>query len=155
MASFADRMKAGVTYWLVHLGVTPSRWPWSACGTAILEVKGRRSGRTLSALVTWVEHAGDRYLVVMPATEPQWVKNMRADGGHVVLRHGRRRTHVVLREVPPDRRAPILQAWFRTTGLSGPPRRHFGVKRCAKIDEFEGLAARHPVFRCDPRESGR
>jgi hypothetical protein len=39
-------------WWLVSLGLTPSSWPGSACGTVILEVKGRRSGRLQSTLVT-------------------------------------------------------------------------------------------------------
>ncbi len=34
---------------------------------------------TESTLVTWTEYAGNRYVVVMPNEEPQWVKNMRAD----------------------------------------------------------------------------
>jgi hypothetical protein len=114
-------------------------------------VRGRRSGRLHSTLVTWAEHAGSRYLVVMPAKEPQWVKNMRAASGEVILRHGRRRTQVVLREVPKERRAPILQVWYETTGVSSSPRRHFGISRDAAIDEFERLAESHSVYRCEER----
>jgi deazaflavin-dependent oxidoreductase (nitroreductase family) len=146
MYGLLDRLTGRLLYWLVRLGLTPSRWPWSSCGTVILEVRGRRSGRLQSTLVTWVEYADDRYLVAMPAAEPQWVKNMRADDGQVALRHGRRRTHVVLREVPRDQRAPILQVWYKTTGLSSHPRRHFGVDRHASIKDFERLAASHAVF---------
>jgi deazaflavin-dependent oxidoreductase (nitroreductase family) len=142
------RVTAWVLYRLVWLGLTPSRWPRTSCGTVILEVKGRRSGRRQSTLVTCAEYAGSRYLVVMPAAEPQWVKNMRADDGRVALRHGRRRTDVVLREVSPDERAPILQTWYRTTSASSPPRRHFGLGRHATIEDFERLAASHAVFRC-------
>ena len=76
--------------WLVSMGLTPSRWPGTAAGTVILEVKGRRSGELRSLLVTWVEHGGERYLVTMPGHEPQWAKNLRAAGGDVVLRHGNR-----------------------------------------------------------------
>jgi hypothetical protein len=133
----------------VSHGLTPSRWPGSSCGTVILEVRGRRSGLLRSTLVTWAEYAGDRYLVVMPNDEPQWVKNVRADGGHATLRHGRRRTHVVLREISPERCAPILQVWYRTAGLSAHPRRHFGIDRRASVADFERLAARHAVFRCE------
>jgi hypothetical protein len=142
-----DRCSGDLLRWLVRLGLTPSRWPWSSCGTVILEVKGRRSGRIHATLVTWAEHGGERFLVVMPAREPSWVKNARADGGRATLRHGRRRTPVVLREVPRDERAPVLQVWFRTTGISSNPRRHFGVDRHAGIDAFERLAASHAVFR--------
>jgi deazaflavin-dependent oxidoreductase (nitroreductase family) len=139
-------------YSLVRLGVTPSRWPWRSCGTAILEVKGRRSGRVRSNLVTWVEYAGDRYLVVMPTEEPQWVKNTRADHGRATLRHGCRRIDVVLREVPQEQRAAILKLWYETTSLSAPPRRHFGIDRHASADAFERLAGAHAVYRCERRE---
>jgi hypothetical protein len=77
---------------LVAKGWTPSRWPGSVCGTVLLEVSGRRSRALHSLLVTWVEHNGERYLVTMPGKEPQWVKNIRAGGGIVTLRHGSRRS---------------------------------------------------------------
>jgi deazaflavin-dependent oxidoreductase (nitroreductase family) len=134
-------------WWLVSLGLTPLRWPGSGCGTVILEVKGRRSGRLRSKLVTWVEHDGDRYLVTMPGDEPQWVKNMRAAGGTVTLRHGTRRSRVHLQELPASQRAPVLRAWYGFTSLSANPRRHFKLDRKAAVEEFERLAARHPVFR--------
>ena len=137
-------------WWLVASGLTPSRWPGTACGTAILEVKGRHSGRLHSNLVTWVEHHGRRYLVSMPGTEPHWVKNMRAAGGTVTLRHGTRRGPVRLEELPENARAPVLQAWYRTTGISTPPRQHFQLDRDAALEAFERLAPEHPVFRIVP-----
>jgi hypothetical protein len=91
----------------------------------------------------------------MPTTEPQWVKNMRADAGRVTLRHGRHSKAVVLREVPPDRRAAILQVWYRTTSMSSHPRHHFGVEPDAGIEQFERLARSHAVFRCDDAEGMR
>jgi deazaflavin-dependent oxidoreductase (nitroreductase family) len=141
--------------WLVSMGLTPSRWPGTTAGTVILEVKGRRSGELRSLLVTWVEHDGERYLVTMPGREPQWAKNLRAAGGDVVLRHGTRRSPVRLRELPATERAPILQAWYAVTGISGPPRRHFKLRRSAPTQEFERIAADHPVYRIDPIPGGR
>jgi hypothetical protein len=148
-----DGLTERLMRWLVSLGLTPVRWPWSACGTVILEVKGRRSGRLHSLLVTWVEHEGQRYLVTMPGEEPQWVKNMRAVGGHVALRHGNHRDEVHLGEVAARDRAPVLQAWYRFTSLSANPRRHFKLGRSAAIEEFERIAADHPVFRVVPMEA--
>jgi hypothetical protein len=110
-------------------------------------VSGRRSGALHSLLVTWVEHDGDRYLVTMPGEEPQWVKNMRAGGGIVTLRHGNRRGQVRLQEVGASERAPILRAWYRFTGRSTNPRRHFKLSRTAGLEAFERIAADHPVFR--------
>jgi len=112
-----DTLTGCLLWWLVSLGLTASRWPGSACGTVILEVKGRRSGGLRSLLVTWVEHDGERYLVTMPGQEPQWVKNMRAAAGEVVLRHGNHRSQVRLQGLPANERAPVLQAWYRVTGL--------------------------------------
>jgi deazaflavin-dependent oxidoreductase (nitroreductase family) len=150
MDSPLDLLTGRLLWWLVSLGLTPSRWPGSACGTVVLEVKGRRSGGLRSLLVTWVEHDGERYLVTMPGQEPQWVKNMRAAAGEVILRHGSRRSRVHLRELPANERAPVLQAWYRLTAISGPPRRHFKLGRGATIEEFERIAADHPVFRIVP-----
>jgi deazaflavin-dependent oxidoreductase (nitroreductase family) len=133
-------------WWLVSVGVTPSRWPGSACGTVILEVRGRRSGALRSLLVTWVEHEGRRYLITMPGKEPQWVRNMRAAGGTVTLRRGNHRDEVRLQELAASERASVLQAWYRFTSLSANPRRHFKLRRSAVIEEFERIAADHPVF---------
>jgi hypothetical protein len=58
MDSLLELWTGRLLWRLVSLGLTPSRWPGSACGTVILEVKGRRSGGLRSLLVTWVEHDG-------------------------------------------------------------------------------------------------
>ena len=141
-----DLLTGRFLWWLVSMGLTPSRWPGTASGTVIFEVKGRRSGERRSLLVTWVEHDGERYLVTMPGHEPQWAKNMRAAGGEVVLRHGNRRSAVHLRELPVNQRAPVLRAWYAVTGISGPPRRHFKVRRGAPIQEFGRIAVDYPVY---------
>jgi deazaflavin-dependent oxidoreductase (nitroreductase family) len=150
MGSLLERLTGRLLWSLVSLGLTPSRWPKSPCGTVILEVRGRRSGGLRSLLVTWVEHEGERYLVTMPGAEPQWVKNMRAAGGTVTLRHGNRRTQVRLQEVAASERAPVLRAWYGFTSLSANPRRHFKLDRSAGTEEFERIAADHPVFRLSP-----
>ena len=155
MAGLLGRLTERVLFSLVWVGLTPSRWPWGSCGTVILQVKGRRSGQLYSTLVTWAEYADDRYLVVMPAKEPQWVKNMKADAGHVTLRHGRHRTDVVLQEVPQDQRATVLRVWYGTTSISSNPRQHFGIDRDAGIEEFERLAQSHAVYRCEECERRR
>ncbi len=70
--------------WVVSLGLTPS-------DTVTVEVKGRRSGRVRSNVLTWVEYEGERYLV-SPRGESEWVRNVRAAAGEAVIRHrGRER----------------------------------------------------------------
>jgi hypothetical protein len=55
-----------------------------------LEVRGRRSGRRFSLPLVMVVIEGERYLVSMLGAEVDWVRNVKAAGGNVTLRHGRR-----------------------------------------------------------------
>ena len=131
--------------WLVSTGLTPAKWPGTpVIGPATLEVRGRRSGRPRSNMVTWVEHEGDRYFVSMLGPRSDWIRNLEAAGGDAVFRHGRRRK-VHLEEVPVERRAAIIQAWYRRTYVS--TRYHFGIDPKAGIEEFERVAYEHPVYR--------
>src|SRR3990172_6791684 len=76
--------------------------------TVTLEVKGRRTGAVRSAVVTWVEHEGTRYLV-SPRGESEWVRNVRAAGGEAAIRRrGGRRGR--LGELPAEQRGPGLKA---------------------------------------------
>jgi deazaflavin-dependent oxidoreductase (nitroreductase family) len=56
----------------------------------MVEVTGRRSGRTISFPVVIVDYDDGRYLVSMLGEDTNWVRNVRAAGGHAVLRHGDR-----------------------------------------------------------------
>ena len=122
--------------WLASRGLMPS-------DTVTLEVKGRRSGMVRSNVVTWVKQDGERYLV-SPRGESEWVRNVRAADGEAVIRH-RGRQRVRLEEVPAEERAPIIKAYLAKTAMA--TRAHFGVDPKAEIEEFEAIAARHPVFR--------
>ncbi len=55
-----------------------------------LEVAGRHSGRPISLPLVMVHVEGERYLISMLGEEANWVRNVRAAGGNVVLHHGRR-----------------------------------------------------------------
>jgi deazaflavin-dependent oxidoreductase (nitroreductase family) len=122
--------------WLASLGLTPS-------DTVTLEVKGRRTGAVRSAVVTWVEHEGTRYLV-SPRGESEWVRNVRAAGGEAAIRRRGRRS-VRLEEVPAEQRAPIIKAYLGKTAMA--TKQHFGVDPKADVAEFGVIAGRHPVFR--------
>ena len=108
-----------------------------------LEVRGRRSGRRLSFPVVVADHGGERYLVAMLGPEANWVRNVRAAGGAAVLRH-RRSENVVLEEVDPRLRAPILRRYLQ---VAPGARAHIPVDRRAPLQEFERIAGRYPVFR--------
>jgi deazaflavin-dependent oxidoreductase (nitroreductase family) len=76
-----------------------------------LEVRGRRTGKTISFPVVVAEHQGERYLVSMLGENANWVHNVRAAGGQAVLRrHGAQ--NVRLAEVEPSDRAPILRTYL-------------------------------------------
>ena len=125
--------------WLGSLGLIPG-------GTARLQVKGRRSGKTRMNAVTWVEHEGQRYLVA-PRGNTEWVRNVRADGGRAVLKHGKSEA-VRLQEVPVEQRAPIIKPYLKKTKMA--TRREFGLDPDAPMEEFERIAPDHPVFRITP-----
>src|SRR5215470_4827121 len=73
----------------------------------ILEVRGRKSGRTISLPVDPIDFDGRRYLVCARG-ESNWVRNARA-AGEVVLVQARRRHGYNLRELPVGERAPVLR----------------------------------------------
>jgi deazaflavin-dependent oxidoreductase (nitroreductase family) len=125
-----------VTSILASAGVPPKR-------LVTLEVRGRRSGRLISAPVVVADYQGERYLVSMLGQEANWVRNVRAAGGEAVLRHGRRQA-VRLEEVQAPARAPILQRYLQ---LAPGARAHIPVDRRAPVRDFESVAARYPVFR--------
>ncbi len=111
-----------------------------------LELPGRRTGRTLSLPLVMAVVEGERYLVSMLGEDAGWVKNLRAAEGRAVLRHGRSE-RVRLEDVPVERRAPILRAYLKRAPGARP---HVPVHKDAPLAEFEGVAARIPVFRVVP-----
>jgi deazaflavin-dependent oxidoreductase (nitroreductase family) len=113
---------------------------------AVLAVPGRRTGRTVTMPVAIADHEGERYLVSMLGEGANWVRNVRAAGGHAELRH-RRHERVLLEEVEPGARAPILRRYM---AVAPGARAHFPVDRHAPLGEFERIAADFPVFHIVP-----
>jgi hypothetical protein len=58
---------------------------------ATIEIRGRKTGRTISFPVVVVPYEGERYLVAMLGDKTNWVRNLRADN-HAVLQRRTRRT---------------------------------------------------------------
>jgi deazaflavin-dependent oxidoreductase (nitroreductase family) len=116
-----------------------------------LEVPGRRTGRLRSFPVVVADFEGDRYVVAMLGQNTNWVRNVRAAAGRVVLRH-RGREAVRLQEIDARQRAPVLRRYLK---LAPGARPHIPVDRRAPLAEFEAIAADYPVFRiCDDPASG-
>ena len=92
----------------------------------------------------------ERYLVSMLGEDVEWVRNARAAGGNVVLRHGRRE-EVRLEEVPANQRASVLKAYLKRAPGARP---HLPIHKDAPLSEFEKVSSRFPVFRVVRRRAG-
>lgn len=136
VARLADRFTAALS---AH-GVGPNY-------LVTLDVRGRRSGRTVSLPIVVAEVGGERYVVSMLGQDVNWVRNVRSAGGDATLRHGHRE-EVRLEEVAPERRAPVLKAYL---GRAPNARTHIPVDKDAPLAAFEQVAGRFPVFRIAPK----
>ena len=132
--------------WAVVLGtgLLPRRW-------VTLEVAGRRTGRITRFPLGLADWQGNWYLVSMLGNDCNWVRNVRAAGGLVTIRHGRARARRLV-EVPVEERAPILRRYLRTVPGARP---HIPVDRNAPLAEFEAIAAHYPVFRVEAATASR
>jgi len=108
----------------------------------VLEVRGRKSGRTISLPVDLLDLDGRRYLVCARG-DSNWVRNARAAGEVALVRALRRRSHVV-RELAPDQRPRVLKAYLDR--YAAEVQRFFPVPKGSPAELFNGLAERYPVF---------
>ncbi len=129
------RRFARVWRWVFAAGLFPRRW-------VTLEVPGRRSGMTTKFPLGMADVAGHWYLVSMLGEDCNWVRNVRAAHGHVVLRRRKARTCQLI-EVPVNERAPILRRYVHKVPGGRP---HIPVDKGAPLDDFTAIAAQYPVF---------
>jgi deazaflavin-dependent oxidoreductase (nitroreductase family) len=134
------RLANRIMAWWSSLGLPPSF-------QQVIEVRGRKSGKTRSNPVAVVTVDGHRYLVSMLGEQSEWVRNVLAADGIAVLRHGRRRK-VRLVSVPPEERAPVLHQYVQIA-ISG--RQHFPLEKSAPVSAYQPLAHLYPVFHIVPR----
>ncbi len=121
------------------LGLMPRRW-------VTLEVAGRKSGRLTRFPLGMADLDGEWYLVSMLGEKCNWVQNVRAAHGHVVLR-GRRARRCRLVEVPVADRAPILKRYLQKVPGGRP---HMRIPPDAPVADFERIAPAYPVFKVTP-----
>jgi deazaflavin-dependent oxidoreductase (nitroreductase family) len=126
---------------LTRLGV-------SVRGSRVLETRGRRSGQPRRTPVNLLAFDGHEYLAA-PRGETEWVRNVRADGGRLVLILGRRRQARTATEVPVADRVPLLREylrrWAKESGVF-----FGGVGPDASDAELAAIAPRHPMFLLAP-----
>jgi deazaflavin-dependent oxidoreductase (nitroreductase family) len=140
----ADWLNRHVAPFITALGVTPR--------SVTLEVRGRRTGRPIRLSISPARFQDEDYLVSL-AGERGWVKNVRAAGGEAVIVHGGR-TPVRLREVPVEKRAPILLAYVQRRAFTRSRRRAARLYfRTANptLERMEAVAADYPVFAIEER----
>ena len=116
----------------------------SVLGSRVLEVKGRKTGESRRTPVNLLRIESQEYLV-SPRGEGQWVRNVRADDGHLDLLVGRRRDHYSAVEIPDEQKVPILRAylkqWKAEVGVF-----FDGVGPDSSDEAISAIAPRHPVF---------
>src|SRR6266700_919555 len=115
----------------------------------LLEVRGRKSGRTYSTPIDLLELNGKRYLVA-PRGRTQWVRNVEATG-EVTLKKGRTRQRFRLRPVPDKEKPELLKAYLDRFKLT--VQRYFPVPAGSDPQAFVDVAAPYPVFELIPSDS--
>jgi deazaflavin-dependent oxidoreductase (nitroreductase family) len=107
---------------------------------ATLSVPGRTTGQRRTVPVVVLEHEGQRYLLAAFGNT-SWSRNLRAAGQGTLRHHGQVEDFTAV-EVPPQQRAPLIEAYLRRYGRAP------GVRA-----SFEQLPdpADHPTFRITPQ----
>jgi len=126
--------------WLTRRGV-------SVWGSRVLEAPGRRSGAPRRVPVNLLALDGVDYLV-SPRGQGQWVRNVRANEGHLDLLLGKARTHHVAHELADADKVEVLRAYLRRWKFE--VGQFFdGVDADSSDDVLLARAPHHPVFRLD------
>ena len=112
----------------------------------VLEVRGRKSGKTISLPVDPLDLGGRRYLVCARGNA-NWVRNARS-AGEVVLARAMRRQRYAVRELSPDLSPPVLKAYLHR--FAAEVQRFFPVPKGSPVEAFNDLAPRYPVFELQP-----
>jgi deazaflavin-dependent oxidoreductase (nitroreductase family) len=117
----------------------------SVWGSRVLRVRGRKSGEIRTVPVNLLTLDGSRYLVA-PRGETQWVRNIRAAGGHAELALGRKIEPFHAVELADAEKPEVLRAylkrWKAEIGVF-----FDGVSANSPQADVERIAPKHPVFR--------
>ena len=108
----------------------------------LLEVRGRKSGKTFTTPVNILEFQGKRWLVAARG-ETAWARNARASG-HIVLRRGSSAESVMVRELTDADKPEVIKAFLDR--FKSQVQRFFDVPAGSPPDAFCATASRTPVF---------
>ena len=108
-------------------------------GDAVLQVRGRRSGRLRTTLARTIAVGGKRYVVGIRG-ETQWARNLRVAGDALLQEKGRV-ARVRAKEALGDERRAVVEAFLASSNYA-PTRRI--------MSEILPRPEQHPVFRIEP-----
>lgn len=113
--------------------------------SALLSVRGRKSGQIHTVPIALVEDHGARFLVAAFG-EVNWVRNLRAAGQARLTRRRRAETIGVI-ELEAREAAPILKKFLKESERVSFIKPYFHVTPQSSLADFEREALYHPVFR--------
>jgi hypothetical protein len=134
-----ERIFGRLLAFLVRIGVIRAHF-------YVLEVRGRKTGKTISLPVDPLDLGGKLYLVCARG-ETNWVRNART-AGEVVLARAMRRRRYAVRELPPGMRPPVLKAYLDR--FASEVQRFFPVPKGSAVEAFNDLAPLYPAFELQP-----
>ena len=137
-----ERIFGRILVFLIRIGLVRGHF-------YVLEVRGRKSGRTISLPVDPIDLDGRCYLVCARGNA-NWVRNARAAGEVALVRAMRRRRYAV-RELPPGMRPPVLKAYLDR--CASEVQRFFPIPKGSAVEAFADLAPRYPVFELQPPDA--
>ena len=121
---------------LVGLGLSPSF-------NYLLEVTGRKSGRTYSHPVNLMEFDGKKYLVATRGYA-HWVRNVEVRSGKATLSKRRYRQPVLLTPIDNEQKPRLIKEYLDRYAIA--VQRFFPVKAGSPVEAFYPLASQYPVF---------
>jgi deazaflavin-dependent oxidoreductase (nitroreductase family) len=108
----------------------------------LLQVRGRKSGRTYSMPVNVLDVGCRRYLIA-PRGRTQWVRNAES-AGEVVLRKGLFRQGYTLRPVDEEEKLKLLKLYLERFATT--VQRYFPVQAGSPAEAFREMAKYYPAF---------
>jgi deazaflavin-dependent oxidoreductase (nitroreductase family) len=114
-------------------------WLFQRSMLSKLSVVGRRSGRWRTTPVAVLDYEGERYLVSYRGLS-EWVRNLRAAGGHARLAHGGEVEEIRVTEVPVAQRSRMLKVYSERYGR---------FPTVASVLRALPDPADHPIFRIE------